>query len=109
MKRQSKSNGRGAARDFTPKPAAKNKEGMIWGHGIVLEVLRNAQFRVKLDRIKKENDEVVIFDRDITILGIACGKMHKRNKIKIIKGDSVDMEISKHDMTKGRITRRHKE
>ncbi len=62
--------------------------------GVVDEVLPNAMFRVVL-----ENQH-----RIIAYLG---GKMRK-NDIKIIAGDSVDIEMSIYDMSRGRVVYRKK-
>ena len=59
-----------------------------------LENLPNATFTVKL-----ENDHVV--------LGYISGKM-RRNYIRILPGDTVTVEISRYDLSKGRITFRAK-
>ena len=61
--------------------------------GTVLESSKGI-FRVKL-----ENDLVVI--------GYLSGKM-KMYKIRVLPGDSVTMEISPYDLSKGRITRRER-
>lgn len=61
--------------------------------GEVVEVLRNAMFRVKL----REPGTVVT--------GIISGKMRMHN-IKILLGDTVEIEFSPYDITKGRIVRR---
>ena len=60
--------------------------------GVVIEALPNAMFRVEL-----ENGHVV--------LCVASGKM-RQNYIKIIVGDSVKVEITPYDLTKGRIVTR---
>lgn len=60
--------------------------------GIVIEALRNTTFRVKLD-----NDHVV--------LASISGRMRK-NYIRILLGDPVVVELSKYDLTKGRIIKR---
>lgn len=72
---------------------AANKE-VIEFTGTVVETLPNAMFRVKL-----ENEHV--------ILGHIAGKMRK-HYIKIVPGDSVTVEMTPYDLTKGRITYRHK-
>ena len=70
------------------------KEDTLKFNGEVIEVLPNQMFRVKL-----ENGHL--------ILGYASGKI-KQNKIKIIQGDKVEVEVSPYDLTKGRITYRSK-
>ena len=70
------------------------KEATITLKGEITECLPNATFRVKL-----ENDH--------EILGIISGKIRKFN-INILLGDMVDVELTPYDLTKGRITYRHK-
>ena len=70
------------------------KEDIIEMEGEVLENLPNATFKVKL-----ENDHVV--------LGYISGKM-RMNYIRILLGDTVTVEISPYDLSKGRITFRAK-
>jgi len=60
--------------------------------GKVIEILPNAMFRVELDQ-----------NRIVT--GHISGRMRK-NAIKIILGDVVEIEFSPYDLSKGRITRR---
>jgi translation initiation factor IF-1 len=62
--------------------------------GTVIEVLPNTVFRVKL-----ENDHV--------ITAHISGRMRK-NYIRILNGDSVIVEMSPYDLSKGRITFRSK-
>jgi translation initiation factor IF-1 len=62
--------------------------------GTVTEVLRNSNFRVKL-----ENDHVV--------LATPAGKMRKF-RIRILVGDRVTLEISPYDLDRARITYRHR-
>ncbi len=70
------------------------KQDQISMRGKVEEVLPNAMFRVKL-----ENQH--------TILGHISGKM-RQNKIQILLGDTVEVEMSPYDLTKGRIVYRSK-
>ena len=69
------------------------KEG-IEMEGVVLENLPNAFFRVKL-----ENGH--------TVLAHISGKMRK-HYIKIMTGDTVTVELTPYDLTKGRITFRER-
>jgi translation initiation factor IF-1 len=69
------------------------KEG-IEVTGTVLETLPNAMFRVQLEN-------------KVTILAHASGKMRKFY-IKILPGDTVTVELSPYDLTRGRITFRHR-
>ena len=70
------------------------REDIIEMEGEVLEHLPNATFKVKL-----ENDHVV--------LGYISGKM-RMNYIRILPGDTVTVEISPYDLSKGRIKFRAK-
>jgi len=70
------------------------KEDYISMTGNVEEVLPNAMFRIKL-----ENQH--------TILGHISGKM-RQNKIQILLGDTVEVEMSPYDLSKGRIVYRNK-
>lgn len=69
------------------------KEDIINMEGRVEEVLPSAMFRVKLDNMNS------------VILAHLSGRMRKNN-IKVLLGDRVEMEFSPYDLTKGRITRR---
>lgn len=71
-----------------------SKEDLIEFAGVVTELLPNAMFRVKL-----ENDHEV--------LAHTSGKMRK-NRIRVLVGDKVNVEMTPYDLSKGRITFRHK-
>lgn len=70
------------------------KDDVIEVEGTVLEKLPNAMFQVELDNGHK-------------IIAHLSGKLRK-NFIRIIPGDSVKIEMSTYDLTKGRITWRGK-
>ena len=70
------------------------KEDLIEFPGIVTELLPNAMFRVRL-----ENDHQV--------LAHTSGKMRK-NRIRVLAGDRVNVEMTPYDLSKGRITFRFK-
>lgn len=74
-----------------------SKEDIIVMHGVVLEVLPNTIFKVQLANMN-----------DAVITAHISGKIRK-NKIKILKGDSVELEMTSYDLTKGRIIRRGKQ
>ncbi|MDP5370462.1 MAG: translation initiation factor IF-1 [Pseudomonadota bacterium] len=71
-----------------------SKEDLIEFSGVIVEVLPNTMFRVKL-----ENDHV--------ILAHTSGRMRK-NRIRVLAGDKVTIERTPYDLTKGRITFRQK-
>ena len=70
------------------------KEKPIEVDGEIRETLPNAMFKVKL-----ENDH--------EILAHSSGKMRK-NRIRVLAGDKVTVEMTPYDLTKGRITFRWK-
>ena len=70
------------------------KEESIEVEGTVLEPLPNAMFRVGLDNGHK-------------ILAHISGKM-RMHFIRILVGDKVKVQLSPYDLTRGRITYRHK-
>jgi translation initiation factor IF-1 len=71
-----------------------SREDAIEFQGVVSELLPNAMFKVKLD-----NDHEVIAH--------TSGKMRK-NRIRVLAGDRVTVEMTPYDLTKGRITFRSK-
>ena len=71
-----------------------SKEDLIEFNGVVIEVLTNAMFRVKLD-----NDHL--------ILAHTAGRMRK-NRIRVLAGDKVTVEMTPYDLTKGRVIFREK-
>jgi len=71
---------------------AKNSE-LLELTGTVAEVLPNSTFRVKVDNME-------------SIVLCYMGGRLKQNKIKVILGDAVRIEMSPYDLTKGRITYR---
>jgi len=68
------------------------KEETIKLNGKVIDVLPNAVFRVTLES-------------GPMVTGYISGKM-RQHDIKILLGDSVEIEFSPYDLSKGRITRR---
>ena len=60
--------------------------------GKVVDVLPNAMFRVQINE-------------NLTVIGYISGRM-RQHDIKILLGDTVEIEFSPYDLTRGRITRR---
>ena len=71
------------------------KEDMIEMEGLVNEVLPDTRFRVALDN-------------GHNIIAYLSGKMRK-HRIRILAGDKVSLEMTPYDLSKGRITFRHKD
>ena len=68
------------------------KEEGLKMDGKVIDVLPNAMFRVEMGAGQ-------------TVIGYISGRM-RQHDIKILLGDTVEIEFSPYDLTKGRITRR---
>ena len=70
------------------------KEEAVTVEGVITEALPNAMFRVELESGHK-------------VLAHVSGKM-RMHFIRILPGDHVTVELSPYDLTRGRITFRHK-
>lgn len=71
------------------------KDDLIPAAGIIVDKQPNAFFKVQLD------------NTDHIVLAAISGKMRK-NRIRILVGDRVSVEMSPYDLTRGRITYRFK-
>ena len=71
-----------------------SKDDVIEVEGVVVEALRNAEFRVRLTN----NHEITAY---------VSGKL-RIHSIRILPGDAVKLEMSPYDLTKGRIVWRTK-
>lgn len=71
-----------------------SKEDCIEVNGKVVEKFKAGMFSVELDVGK-------------IVLATMAGRL-RRNRIKIMNGDRVSLELSPYDLTKGRITFRHR-
>ena len=71
-----------------------SKEDLIQLEGYVEEVLPNAMFRVKITESHK-------------ITAVISGRM-RQNRIQILEGDRVRVELSPYDLTKGRVVYRER-
>lgn len=71
------------------------KEDLIEFEGTVLEMLPDSRFRVRLDNGHET-------------LAYTSGKM-KKNRIRVLAGDRVTVEMTPYDLTKGRLSFRHKD
>ena len=70
------------------------KEEALELEGTITDVLPSTTFRVAL-----ENGH--------DVMATLCGKM-RRFRIRVLQGDRVKVELSPYDLTRGRITFRHK-
>jgi translation initiation factor IF-1 len=70
------------------------KEDAIEVMGKVVEKFKAGMFSIELDAGR-------------TVLATLAGKL-RRNRIKIMNGDRVSLDLSPYDLTRGRITYRHK-
>jgi translation initiation factor IF-1 len=71
------------------------KEELIEAGGVVIDKQPNAFFQVQVN------------GSEHVVLAQISGRM-RRNRIRILVGDRVDIEMSPYDLSKGRITYRHK-
>jgi translation initiation factor IF-1 len=83
------------ARARANQEATMAKEELIEMQGVVAEVLPDTRFRVTLSN-------------GVEVSAYASGKM-KKHRIRVLPGDRVTMELSPYDLTKGRISFRHKD
>tara|TARA_Y100001960_G_scaffold300285_1_gene349197 strand:- start:34 stop:252 length:219 start_codon:yes stop_codon:yes gene_type:complete len=67
-----------------------SKQDLLEFKGKVIDLLPNAMFRVQL----QENNKIVIAH--------TAGKLRK-NRIRVLQGDNVTVEVTPYDLTKGRI------
>ena len=72
----------------------RSKTDAITVDGTVMDALPNAMFTVELDNGHK-------------VLSTLCGKMRTRY-IRVAQGDKVTVELAPYDLTRGRITFRHR-
>ena len=77
-----------------PERVRREDPDAITVNGRITDALPNAMFRVEL-----ENGH--------SVLGHLAGKMRK-NFIRVLPGDQVVVELSPYDLTRGRITFRHR-
>ena len=71
------------------------KDDLIPAEGVIIDKQPNAFFKVQLN------------DSDHVVLAQISGKMRK-NRIRILVGDRVSVEMSPYDLSRGRITYRFK-
>jgi translation initiation factor IF-1 len=70
------------------------KEELVEFEGVVTDVMPNQRYKVELEN-------------GISVLAYTSGKM-RRFRIRVVTGDKVRLEMSPYDLTKGRISYRHK-
>jgi translation initiation factor IF-1 len=78
----------------SPVQLGMPKEELLEFPGVVTELLPNATFRVKLENAHE-------------IIAHTAGRMRK-NRIRVLAGDKVLVEMTPYDLAKGRITYRFK-
>jgi translation initiation factor IF-1 len=71
------------------------KEDMLEFEGVVVDVLPDGRFRVKLEN----GHEIIAY---------TAGRM-KKNRIRTLAGDRVTIEMTPYDLDKGRVIFRHKD
>lgn len=83
-----------AKRKYSEEEQQTTKEEKIEVEGTIVEALPNTMFRVQLDNGHE-------------VLAYLSGRMRKYY-IRVLLGDRVVVELSPYDLTRGRITYRHK-
>jgi translation initiation factor IF-1 len=78
----------------TSQNKQKKQKKLVDMEGCVTHNLSNGKFRLKLEN-------------GVEVIGHLSGKI-RQNRIKIVVGDKVTVELSPYDLTKGRITYRHR-
>ena len=86
--------GRRLAGSETKRKDWMSKEDNIEVTGVVLEKFPSGLFSVQLDHNR-------------VVLAHLAGRL-RRNRIRVLAGDRVTLELSPYDLTKGRITFRHR-
>lgn len=76
------------------KMKQRKQKKLVDMEGLVTHNLSNGKFRLKLEN-------------GVEVIGHLSGKI-RQNRIKIVVGDKVTVELSPYDLTKGRITYRHR-
>jgi translation initiation factor IF-1 len=76
------------------KNQRKKKKKLVDISGIVTQNLSNGKFQVKLEN-------------GVQVIAHLSGKI-RQNRIKIVVGDKVTVELSPYDLTKGRIVYRQR-
>jgi len=71
------------------------KEELLEFEGVVVDVLPDARFRIKLDN-------------EHEIIAYTAGRM-KKHRIRTLVGDRVTIEMTPYDLDKGRVIYRHKD
>lgn len=71
------------------------KDDLVPAEGVIIDKQPNAFFKVRLD------------NSDHVVLAAVSGKVRK-NRIRILVGDRVAVEMSPYDLTRGRITYRYR-
>lgn len=71
------------------------KEDLVEMEGVVTEVLPDARFRVQLEGAHE-------------VIAYSSGRM-KKNRIRVLAGDRVTVEMTPYDLSKARINFRHKD
>jgi translation initiation factor IF-1 len=74
---------------------SKDSGSLLSLRGVVVECRPSGMFVVEIEEPKYE------------LIATISGKIRKNN-IRVLLGDSVDVEVSVYDLTKGRIVYRHK-
>lgn len=69
------------------------KEDKIYVDGVIIDILPSDKFKIKIEN-------------GATVVGYISGRI-RLNKIRLIEGDKVELELSPYDLSTGRIIYRY--
>ncbi len=81
-------------RNRAPHAPRRDRGDVLFFRGQVEEALPNATFRTRAEN-------------GMTVLATLSGRL-RRNRIRVLLGDAVSLEVSAYDPTRGRIVYRHR-
>ncbi len=85
-----------------------SKEGVVESRGVVEECLPGAVFKVRIFEIRAGEDYVEIPKDEDRFAQCSISGRVRKNRVRILPGDIVQIESSLYDLTKGRIVFREK-
>ncbi len=85
-----------------------SKEGVVESRGVVEECLPGANFKVKIFEIRVGDDYVALPSGEERYAQCTISGRVRKNRVRILPGDIVQVESSLYDLNKGRIVFREK-
>lgn len=85
-----------------------SKEGVVESRGVVEECLPGAIFKVKMFEIRADDDYIALSEEEKRYAHCTISGRVRKNRVRILPGDVVQIESSLYDLEKGRIVFREK-